>query len=91
MNVRKLMWSLVACLAVAGGAMAQERGEGGPPRGERSPQMEAAMKECFKQQGLQAPQRGERPAEMSDGVRAKISACMEAKGFKRPSGQRPER
>ncbi|MBN9367615.1 MAG: hypothetical protein J0H59_11360 [Comamonadaceae bacterium] len=52
---------------------------------------EAAMKECFQQQGVQAPQRGERRAEMSDDVRAKVHACMEAKGFKRPPGPHPDK
>lgn len=52
----------------------------GPPPRERDPKFEAAIAACRESSGARD---GERPD------RAKIDACMSAKGFERPKGPPP--
>lgn len=43
-----------------------------------------ALKKCAESAGVQRPEKGSRPPELSDEARSKIDACLKEAGFERP-------
>lgn len=73
-------------LALGGACFAAAAAEPAPASGN----FDAAMRDCAAEQGLSAPEPGQRPDDNKRPNRQKMDECLAAKGFKSPAkGKRP--